>query len=394
MDSEAVKAMAKRISDTCNILDDKLNSLFTQLQSISWEGSASDEFKSSSYMLNKKISNSIVDGLNLSISVNQEVDQWLATDQTFTNRFLNIGEQRQLIAAGLITGTSGAVLGTTTGVNAADVNYTEMGWSARFNEAEEIQERLASTEAELDHIPEQREEVLKTVDENIAYWEAKKEEMEKLARNPLNKIPTNLKGDSASDIYKEEVQRCDEVLASLKEQKELYSSDSYWDEKTGGLESKISDLKLQQTELNGIIQKGIKQDGPTTGIKLAGCAKYVSEKRDLSDMMVPGESDACQWDDNALKAGYEVGDRPIPGSVMVMEPENGFMTVDSSAGHVVYVEEVKPVEGGYEITYSQANTPTDSSGNWNGKYEYTNVRKSTRVIADGTQGVSFIYEKP
>jgi surface antigen len=309
--------------------------------------------------------------------------------------YANFGKHGKGIIGAAIAASTGVVKGTaTTSTGSIQGTVNEMSWSDRFDEQRAIQKRLAEAEDDLRSIPEQREEAIRTVDENIAYWEAKRTEMEKQANNPLNKIPTNLKGDSASDIYKEEIQRCDDILASLNERKTLYESDAYWDGKRGEIESRISDLNMQQTELDGVIQQGIKSDGPTTGISLAGCAKYVSEKRDLSDIMIPGESNACQWDDNAIKAGYEVGDRPIPGSVMVIEPKNEFMKVDSIAGHVVYIEKVTPVEGGYKITYSQASTPRDSAGNWNGEYSYTNVTTSTKIVADGTPGISFIYEKP
>ena len=393
METETVLAIAKQLQETCEIIEARFQTLDINFQTMPWEGTSSEEFHASIHSLKLNFSKLNIEGKNLSNRAEQEVAEWLNADQYFAEGYSAVGKLAAVIASrpvGLYL--TGMVMGASSSNGAA--NYNEMSWSERFDEQEAIQERISEAQNELDGLPQQREEAIQTIEEEIAYWEAKKAEMEELANNPFNKIPGNLKGDSASDIYEKEVQRCDEILASLNERKALYESEAYWGEKAGEIETRISDLKMQQTELNGLIQQGIESDGPTSGIKLAGCAKYVSEQRDVSDFMIPGDSNACQWDNNAIEAGYEVGDRPIPGSIMVIEPENGFMTVDSKAGHVVFIEKVTPVEGGYEITYSQASTPRDSAGNWTGDYSYTNVRTSTRVIADGTSGVSYIYEKP
>jgi uncharacterized protein YukE len=83
MDSEIVLSIAKQLTDTCVIMDDNLKSLYTSLQSLPWEGSAAEEFKS--IINSQKLNFSKVrdNGLNLSSRVEQEVNEWLKIDQNY-----------------------------------------------------------------------------------------------------------------------------------------------------------------------------------------------------------------------------------------------------------------------------------------------------------------------
>lgn len=292
----------------------------------------------------------------------------------------------------------GEILGAS--ISAAGVNSKnnqEMSWSDKFTEEAALASRIAEVEEELATMltPEERANGAKNFDEQIAIWTAKKEELEKQLKNPVNYLPGNLQGDRAIDIYKAELKRCEDQLASLQERKALLLDDQYWTDRKLQLESNLGQLKAQQSELSKIIQKGIPSDGPTRGIQLAGCARFVAEKRNVSDFMIPGESDAYQWDDNARQAGYDVGTRPVPGSIMVLEENNSVMSGLGDAGHVVYIEKVTPVEGGYKITYSQASTPRiEGTDKWDGTYRYVNPRTSTTTVIVPATGASFIYEKP
>ena len=124
-----------------------------------------------------------------------------------------------------------------------------------------------------------------------------------------------------------------------------------------------------------------------------GCTNYVAEKRDVSDFGGGHPGDASAWDNQARDAGYDVGGRPAKGAIMVLEGQNDVMKVDQTAGHVAYVENIEKVDGGYNVTVSQANAQYDSKGNFV-RGTYINPNTKTVFVKDGANGVSFIYDKP
>lgn len=130
---------------------------------------------------------------------------------------------------------------------------------------------------------------------------------------------------------------------------------------------------------------------------LGGCTNYVATKRDVSGFWKSGKMNAHYWNENAIAAGYEVGGKPVTGSIMVIEADkgvyNGIMDVDNNAGHVLYVENVKETSGGYLINYSHAATIYDDAGNYiPGTYKMLN--NSTPIFVPyESSAVSFIYDK-
>jgi surface antigen len=135
--------------------------------------------------------------------------------------------------------------------------------------------------------------------------------------------------------------------------------------------------------------------------QLGGCTNYVAQKRDVSDFPnasgQPGHpGDAQYWDNQARQAGYEVGSRPVVGSIMVFEPDhgkpNGIMNVHDTAGHVAYVEKVERIDGGYKVTISQASTKYVDGQFVRGTY--INQNTMTVTVNDGQQAASFVYDKP
>jgi len=163
------------------------------------------------------------------------------------------------------------------------------------------------------------------------------------------------------------------------------------------LDAHLAELQGRQNALNHVIDKGVPANGPTKPEwlhnQLGGCANYVAGKRDVSDFGGGHPGDASAWDNQARAAGYDVGERPAKGAIMVFEGQNDVMKVDKTAGHVAYVESVEKVDGGYNVTVSQANTQYDSKGNFV-RGTYINPNTKTVFVKDGANGVSFIYDKP
>jgi len=120
-------------------------------------------------------------------------------------------------------------------------------------------------------------------------------------------------------------------------------------------------------------------------------------KRDVSGFWKPGRMNAQYWNENAVAAGFEVGNKPVAGSIMVIEADNGIdngiMNVDDRAGHVLYVESVKETNGGYLVNYSHAGTLYDDAGNYiPGTYKMLNNSAPVFVPYE-SPAVSFIYDK-
>lgn len=130
---------------------------------------------------------------------------------------------------------------------------------------------------------------------------------------------------------------------------------------------------------------------------LGGCTNYVATKRDVSGFWKSGRMNAHYWNENAAAAGFEVGNEPVAGSIMVIEADhgthNGIMDVNDSAGHVLYVESVKETDGGYLVSYSHAGTLYDDAGKYiPGTYKMLNNSKPVFVPYQ-SDAVSFIYDK-
>jgi surface antigen/uncharacterized protein YukE len=130
---------------------------------------------------------------------------------------------------------------------------------------------------------------------------------------------------------------------------------------------------------------------------LGGCTNYVATKRDVSGFWKPGRMNATYWNENATAAGFEVGNKPVAGSIMVIEADNGtnngIMNVHDTAGHVLCVESVKETAGGYLVSYSHAGTLYNDAGNYiPGTYKMLNNSKPVFVPYESPV-VSFIYDK-
>lgn len=165
------------------------------------------------------------------------------------------------------------------------------------------------------------------------------------------------------------------------------------------LQTQLSDLRSQRNELMSTLDSGIPASATPNDKRaiLGGCTNYVATKRDVSAFWKPGKMNAHYWNENAAAAGFEVGNRPVKGSIMVVEADhggnNGIMNVDDQAGHVLYVEGVTETDGGYMVSYSHAGTLYDEAGSYiPGKYKMLNSSAPVFVPYESA-AVSFIYDK-
>lgn len=289
---------------------------------------------------------------------------------------------------------AGSVLGAS--IEAKD--YVSMRWGQKFDELERLEQEIAVLQGRIPEgttLADVRAKIA-DLDKQIADLEGLRNEAEKHAGQWWNKIlPTLpvLPWRSQADKYEDQVAEYAEQIADLQETRaQLYQNQT-------DLET-LDKLQQNYLTVDGLVQQGIPSDGPDKAWSpyLGGCTHYVAQKR----LVHPHPGNAHLWNDQAQAAGYEVGVRPIKGSIMVFEP--GVLKSHATAGHVAYVDNVILNDDGYYvITTSEAGTLYDSNGDFiSGTHSTPRSRKITVSVKDGqvydTQGnslgVNFIYDKP
>lgn len=139
----------------------------------------------------------------------------------------------------------------------------------------------------------------------------------------------------------------------------------------------LSVLYDQRRSLSEIVESGISDEKPGPNNFPDGeCTHYVANRRNVGFDLT---GDAYKWVDAAQDSGWETGDVPVKGSIMVWQP--GVHNAHEEYGHVSYVENVFPNrDGTFTVEYTD---------NLNG-----NVDAPTRVtIKPEEEGVHFIYDR-
>lgn len=138
----------------------------------------------------------------------------------------------------------------------------------------------------------------------------------------------------------------------------------------------LEELYDRRSELDALAREGVAVGRPGANNFPEGqCTWYVASRREIG----PLHGDARYWDGVAADSGYDVGDVPVKGSIMVWQP--GVHNADESYGHVSFVERVIPNRDG---TFT-----VEFTDNLN-----MNSDTPTRItITPGEEGVSFIYDQ-
>jgi surface antigen len=333
-------------------------------------------------------------------------------------RVVNVFEREDSTAAGHLTGMpwvdfgdrAGRVLGAATVAGAGPAvilasaspaavpDISGMSWAERLAYADRLPEEIRALQAQAAEIEgqiDQAEGEIVEIDRRIAELEAQRDALEEEAAKLGNRLlpdeeglewgfddglidaPWRTRSDAAEDqidAYNEEIARLQAQRQGLADQRNAYQQD------LTAVNQQLDTLHQVQTEVNDTLEKGIEFDGPSDihpdfpGTVKSNCTKYASSRRD-----VPCRRDAHLWDNEARNAGYEVGDVPVSGSVMVMEA--GVKGADATRGHVAIIERVeRQGDGSYKIWYTD-----------NGNNDVANP--STRTIVPGEEEISFIYDK-
>jgi len=138
----------------------------------------------------------------------------------------------------------------------------------------------------------------------------------------------------------------------------------------------LEELYNRRSELDALAREGVAAGKPGANNFPEGqCTWYVASRRNIGSL----HGDARYWDGAAVDSGYDVGNMPVKGSIMVWQP--GVHNADANYGHVSFVERVIPNrDGSFTVEY------TDNMN--------MNSDAPTRInISPGEDGVSFIYDQ-
>lgn len=417
METELVQKVSRQLDQTNTAIIEIMDELKGRIHSVAWDGQSAEEFRTEFDALHRQILSACERGNLLGLRAEREVQEWLSVDGLGANGFQEVGKSLSslvlpVVGGGVILAGVPQVLGISTLSTSQQLTaeYQQMSWNKKLQAEKDLNEQIAASEKKLAEMQsaDELQNKISSLDQEIAQLEKKKAEAQAEADKWYNKIIPDMpfaKDEDGvpwrvrADDYEDQIAGYDQQINDLQAQK--LSAQNILTEHQN-LQSQLAEMKSRQEALSQVIDQGVVPDGPTTPAwlknQLAGCTNYVAEKRDVSAFpnahgQAGHPGDANIWDNQAQQAGYDVGSRPVKGSVMVFEGKNDVMSVNKSAGHVAYVENVKKVDGGYEVTISQANTQYDKNGNFI-RGIHTPPQTSTITVKDDAIGVSFIYNKP
>lgn len=165
----------------------------------------------------------------------------------------------------------------------------------------------------------------------------------------------------------EELERLDNEIAELEAKGELTP-----EERVQLEELRQERDRLQQTLDEGIFSQGLSVD--KNPFPEGECTWYATSRRNMYPAVW---GDAKNWAYQAAASGYEVGDMPVKGSIMVWQP--GVRKASAAYGHVSYVENVEKLSDGTFRIYYTDNKNMDPSS------------PRSIIMTLGEAGIDFIY---
>lgn len=376
MSVEDVRALAGSIQAQAYALREAFDGLKQSVYGMGWQGGSYDDFTGqvgASHQSALALADQLV---ALAQNLENEVQQWEGVAAVFCNAHGGSG------VLGISSAT--APVGLTQPVD-------QLSWQARWTELQRLQAELALLKANNPHLDaETAAKKIAELDAQIAGIERNMAEIMGEPEKWYNKW-FKQDGKSLADQYQSTISDYQRQIDDLKGLRGQYEAEIVAANQAALLQTDID-------ALNNKLSVGIAPDGPTRrDIKnyYTGCTNYVAGKRDVLAFSEKTRGHAYQWNDMAIKAGFDVGKAPVKGSIMVFEADggkkNGIMNVHDEYGHVAYVEEVNLVNGVYEVKYSH--------GGWTKgvtkQGSYDPLKGGTvKIAADGHDSVSFIYEKP
>ncbi len=405
MEPELVRQLARALRNILAQMDDAVTRLGRAAHLSSyWMGSAAYRFEQDLQALQARLRRTVQDGDHLVRLLENELREWVQStaEMSIVFPFTPFYSWSSSFMAVPLVARIGQILDNPTiftmGVQPLSPEaVARMTWNTLFEIEESLRLQLYQIEKTLLQIAKEEQQIqtqLQSLSEQIQDLKSKKETLLKeierleaerdeffnriLPKLPLRKgfddglldMPWYTRSDELEDRiaeYRKQLAHLDEKLNKmLTERQELAEQltkiQSHRDNLLRTKKQATQNLALIHEHLDrGITDSPTRRDLITSKqYGLAGCTNYVAKKRDVTAFPnssgQPGHpGHAYQWDDQAVRAGYEVGTRPIKGSIMVFE--KGILGVNTKAGHVAYVESVERTsDGGYLIKTSEANT--------------------------------------
>ena len=380
METDSAQAAVDALRNQAEHLNDLVQELNSSARRLAgaWQGNRAVNYYEQLRFVSRRLEERAVRLEMLTGRLQNEIYEWEAADRKSNDPLFVFYKN----IAGALSG-GGAALAAGEVLGAATSVFSGMRWSDRFALATDLQKKieeyrslygLSGTEQE---IASQYADIERQIQE----LEVKRATAQGEADRWYNKIIPDfpLAGDSEdgvpwrvkADDYEDEVKQYDEELSRLRGEKDRLSE--------------FMDLQSQKQALDANLQSGIAFDGPSSKHKYfeePQCTWYASGKRN-----VPCSGNANVWDDQAKTAGYEVGDRPVKGAVMVFE--GGVRGSSEKYGHVAIVENVtQNADGSYKVHISESN--------WAGKAyneRDLNISGGQNGAGSASDGISFIYDK-
>jgi surface antigen len=304
-------------------------------------------------------------------------------------------------------------------------DISKMSWADRFDYADEPPKQIKELEEaqqELNDMIDGCDQEIADIDEQIADLQAQRDALQKEADRLWNKIRPDDDGlrfgrddgffdmpwRTEADDLEDQIADLDRRIENLQEQKQgLIEQRQTHQRKLNDINQQLKALRQNQKKLNKLIDRGIPPDGPTKPDslrnKLSGCTHYVAEKRDVSawpdSKNEPGHpGNACQWDDQARRANYEVGQKPLKGAIVVWEPgakytqehNNYTVSTHATAGHVAIVEAVdRSKPDVIRIKIGHANISQGSGTHSEPLHQWVTLDPAEVSRGD----ISFVYDK-
>jgi surface antigen/uncharacterized protein YukE len=280
-------------------------------------------------------------------------------------------------------------------------DIANMSWADRFDYADELPQQIGALKQEylnVRRLISQCDQDIDGLDQRIQDLQEQRRLLQQEADRGINKIRRSTKDGSGlfrfkkgfdddfpdapwrtiSDDKEDQIDDLDQQIIELQDQRqELVESRRQHRQDLDAVVQQLESKQHDLDEVNRVLGEGIPKDGPSDYYAYFpdhNCTKYAASKRD-----VPCRGHAYKWNNEAGNSGYEVGKRPVSGSVMVWERE--FKGADSDYGHVAIVENVTVQDdGSYKVWYTDNN---NTDGN----------NPASIVLDPDMQNVSFIYEK-
>lgn len=274
-------------------------------------------------------------------------------------------------------------------------NLSTMSWADRFAYAEvlpgQIQTLEQSRQAIQSQIDKDNQDVA-ALEQQIRDLQARRDALQEEADDWWNKIRRDpdvwrwgfddrfpdAPWRTKSDALEDEIAECDRQIGELQAQQDtLLRLRQSHQRELDGVNQQLTALRRSQVELSRMIQDGVPFDGPSAKspyFPAGNCTRYAASRRN-----VPCSGHAHQWNEQAQAGGYEVGNYPLRGSVMVWEKT--VKGADPTYGHVAIVERVERLDDGRLRVWYTDNRNQDAAN------------PSHRDIRPGEAGISFIYDK-